>query len=274
VNIDENIDVNIDENIDVNIDVNIAESIDENIDENIDESIDVNIDENIDVNIDENIDVNIDENIVVNIDENIDVNIDVTIDETPPPKVTEALGTAKADSCLLILLDLSPAFDTMNHQILLSTLSGLGVSGSAHSWFASYLAGLSCQVTWRGSKSASHTLTTGVLQGSVLGSALYTQSHLTPSYPHMVSLIIAIWMTFNYFSPSPPSDTKVATRFSVCLADISAQMSAHHLKLNLDKKELLLLPGMACQLQYLSIADDNSTVSPSCSFMLYNIHRV
>jgi hypothetical protein len=56
--------------------------------------------------------------------------------------VMEALHTAKADtlSSVLILLDLSAEFNNVNHQILLSTLRGLGISGSAHSWIASYLA--------------------------------------------------------------------------------------------------------------------------------------
>ena len=42
-------------------------------------------------------------------------------------------------------------------------------------------------------------------------------------------------------------------------------MLAHHLKLNLDKPELLFLPGKACLLQDLSITVDNSTVSHSQS---------
>ncbi len=64
--------------------------------------------------------------------------------ETALLSVTEALQIAKADSksSVLILLDLSAAFDTVNHQILLSTLSSLDITGIPLRWFESYLTGL------------------------------------------------------------------------------------------------------------------------------------
>ncbi|KAK3556650.1 hypothetical protein QTP70_011297 [Hemibagrus guttatus] len=69
--------------------------------------------------------------------------------ETALLAVTEKLHAARSAklSSVLILLDLSAAFDTVNHKTLLSTLRSLGICGTAWEWFASYLDGHSYQVT-------------------------------------------------------------------------------------------------------------------------------
>ena len=63
----------------------------------------------------------------------------------------------------------SPAFDTVSHQILLSTLAELGIAVSALRGFTSYLTNGIFQVTWNGSLSKPCFLETGVPQGSVSG---------------------------------------------------------------------------------------------------------
>ncbi len=78
--------------------------------------------------------------------------------ETALLSVTEALWIAKADSksFVLILLDLSAAFDTVNHQIPLPTLSSLGITGIPLRWFKYYLNGRSFKVAWGGEVSTEH----------------------------------------------------------------------------------------------------------------------
>ncbi len=86
--------------------------------------------------------------------------------ETALLSVTAALQIVKADSksSVLILLDLSATFDTVNHQIILST-----ITRSALHWFESYLTGRSFRVSWGGEVCKEHQLATGFPLGSVLG---------------------------------------------------------------------------------------------------------
>ncbi len=84
--------------------------------------------------------------------------------ETAILLVTEALRIAKAasKSSVLILLDLSAAFYAVNHQILLSALSSLDITGIPLRWFESYLTGRYFRVAWGGKVSKAHTLDTGI----------------------------------------------------------------------------------------------------------------
>ena len=76
---------------------------------------------------------------------------------------------------LLVTLDLSAAFDTIDHSILLETLgSGFGVGGTALKWLTSYLSQRTQQLQIKGTLSETKQLTTGVPQGSCLGLVLFT----------------------------------------------------------------------------------------------------
>ena len=76
---------------------------------------------------------------------------------------------------LLVLLDLSTSFDTVNHEILFRRLeTTFGVTGTSLQWFSSYLGNRSQRVVFGDGVSESFYLECGVLQGSCLGPLLFT----------------------------------------------------------------------------------------------------
>ena len=68
-----------------------------------------------------------------------------------------------------IFLDLSKAFDTLNHEILLSKLEACGITGSAHQWITNYFCNRIQFVQIGNSKSDALRQICGVPQGSILG---------------------------------------------------------------------------------------------------------
>ena len=69
-----------------------------------------------------------------------------------------------------MLLDLSAAFDTIDHDVLLSRLeTKLGISGNVLQWMRSYINNKSTQVHIYGFFSDSHSLIYGLPQDSVVG---------------------------------------------------------------------------------------------------------
>ncbi len=83
------------------------------------------------------------------------------------------MASDSGDCSVLVLLDLSAAFDTVDHCTLINRLYSLvGISGSALEWLSSYLYDRSFSVSIGSYMSDSVPLSCGVPQGSVLGPLL------------------------------------------------------------------------------------------------------
>ena len=72
-----------------------------------------------------------------------------------------------------VFLDLSKAFDTIDHKILISKLNYYGIRGNALEWFSNYLSGRYQYVDYKQANSEQEIITCGVPQGSVLGPMLF-----------------------------------------------------------------------------------------------------
>ena len=145
----------------------------------------------------------------------------------------------------LVLLDLSAAFDTIDHQILLSRLSStFGFSDTALSLIASYLTDRSQYVTVGDHRSSPAPLTTGVPQGSVLGPLLFTLyttpiGHVLSKSP--VSFHLYADDTQLYISFSTLDSTRNLSTLSSTLDVIHSWLSLNRLTVNPAKTEFLLI---------------------------------
>ena len=72
-----------------------------------------------------------------------------------------------------VFLDMSKAFDSLNHKILLAKLKNIGVRGVPLELFASYLSNRSQFVYCNNSSSSFQTIVKGVPQGSILGPIMF-----------------------------------------------------------------------------------------------------
>ena len=90
--------------------------------------------------------------------------------------ITTSWMRAIDDGCYVgaVFLDLRKAFDTVDHEILLSKLAEIGMKGSSLRWFRSYLTDRMQFVRFKNSLSATERITCGVPQGSILGPLLFS----------------------------------------------------------------------------------------------------
>ena len=148
---------------------------------------------------------------------------------------------------ILILLDLSAAFDTIDHNILLQRLeSRIGITGNALEWCRSYLSDRTQVVYLNGVSSKSSQLLYGVPQGSVAGPFEFT-IYTSPLHDIVSKHGLSVHMyaddtqIYTEFNMSQHAADRAMSKIEACAADISKWMRDNKLKLNEDKTEVLII---------------------------------
>ena len=172
--------------------------------------------------------------------------------ETVLLKITNDILMNQNEQCstALVAIDLSAAFDLVNHSIFLERLyTYYGISGTALEWFRSYLSGRTQSVVITGVHSKEKMLDHGVPQGSILGAILYTLyiraiSHILEHHRVLYHTHADAIQLYVKFDRESPSGMQIAiNRLEDCLLDVSHWMVHNGLKLNNYKTEWLIFNG-------------------------------
>ena len=143
----------------------------------------------------------------------------------------------------MICLDLSAAFDTVDHEILINELRACGVEGTALKLFESYLENRTVRVAANGTLSEPLNLKYGIPQGSVLAPTLFSVYTRTLAYlleSMGVSYHIYADDTQIYFEFDPLNIDDMKEKIRLIFEKVDTWMSAYKLKLNVNKTKVII----------------------------------
>ena len=167
-----------------------------------------------------------------------------------------------------VFVDLSKAFDTIDHGLLLQKLLCYGVKGKEYQWFSNYLKGRKQRVALDDTMSRWVEVVRGVPQGSVLGPLLFIV--YINDLPGMTSKCnINMYADDVAIYCSGKDINEVTTSLNSDLAEVVRWTECNHLKINVSKTQYMVLGNKAMrsgQDVHLRLPDE---IVPSVSFVKY-----
>ena len=154
------------------------------------------------------------------------------------------INSCEGKQSILVLLDLSSAFDTVDHSILLDDLYRCGLRDSALELLRSYLTDRYQEVRIGNARSSPKRMEWGVPQGSVLGPVLFS-IYISP----IINILVSHGIDYHFYADDMQiyfkftSDDNFDEKVKTIMVDIVEFLNFRRLKLNESKTEIIMIKG-------------------------------
>ena len=178
----------------------------------------------------------------------------------------------KGDYVSVVFLDISKAFDTINHNLLLSKLkSQFNLSDSLCQLLHSYLNERSQAVSIDGSTSDYVSITSGVPQGSILGPILFSMFINDLPITIQSSVTTALFADDSTFFVSADNVDCIESKLNSAMSSINRWMHYNGLRVNKSKTKCMLIHSSKKKPPPLNVTFDDCTICQVSTFKLLGV---
>ena len=160
-----------------------------------------------------------------------------------------------------VFVDLSKAFDMVNHTLLINKLKTMGITGIENNWFKSYLNNRTQHVSISGSISFPNVIMSGVPQGSILGPLLFLL-FINDMPEYITNCTVDMYADDTLIYVCHKDINVIEKCLNEDLVSVSRWLDDNLMKANVSKTKVMILGTLAktCKVNDVNIVMNNSTV--------------